>query len=328
MLNIGVLGVWHVHTDDYVRQIRTDGRAVIKTVWDEDALAGQAWAEKNSVAFIPDLADFLMDPGINAVICNAPTMSHKQVMVAAAKAGKHIFTEKLLAPAAADGEAIIEAVHGAGVICAVSMPLLSASWVRYTKQIIDSGLLGRITGARMRRSHSGVSDSWLPERWYDVSKSGGGALMDLGAHPVYVLAHLLGKPVRVTGLMTNIFKTTSDENAVALVEFACGVIGMCETAFVTFGVPDILEVYGTDGSVFIHDGHIKIITRSMQKAGLSAAEPVSLPPALPEPVIRFITACVAGGPTPEYLTAEEALVMTRIIEAAYTAERTGKTVRL
>lgn len=318
MLNIGILGVWHVHTDDYVRQARQGNLAAIAAVWDEEPEAGRKWADENGVEFIADLDTLLARPDIDAVICNAPTTRHEQLLIKAAKAGKHIFTEKLLATTVVACEEICRAVEEAGVICTVSLPLLSSPWVRYTKQLIESGKLGRVTGARMRRSHSGVSDGWLPERWFDVSKSGGGALMDLGAHPVYVLSYLLGEPVRVTGLMTNPFGTSSDENAIALVEFQGGALGTCETAFVTFGVPDLLEVYGTEGAVFVRDGEVRVITKDMQQLGLAASSPVQLPPALMSPLERFVYAC-RGGAVPENLGPRDALVMTNIIESAYRA---------
>lgn len=65
---------------------------------------------------------------------------------------------------------------------------------------MDKGALGRITGARFRRSHGGVSGRRLPDYWFDTSLTGGGAMMDLGAHPVYILSFLFGAPKRIGGL--------------------------------------------------------------------------------------------------------------------------------
>jgi predicted dehydrogenase len=191
----------------------------------------------------------------------------------------------------------------------------------YAKNLVDSGTLGRISGGRMRRSHGGVSDKWLPEYWYDVSQTGGGAMMDLGAHPVYMMTFLFGVPVRLTGLMSNLYGTASDENAVVLAEFPGGVIASCETAFVTYGVPDILEVYGSEGSLFIWGNEIKLVTRALAGAGVKIAEPGNLPPNKPSPLMQFINACADGTGTPEYLGLDDALIMTKIIEAAYAFDK-------
>lgn len=328
MVRIGFVGVWHVHTKDYYQQLKACPQADIRAVWDEDAGIGQAWADAHGVEFVADYDALLAREDIDAIVCVSGTTKHGTLLVKAAQAGKHIYTEKLLAATTADAERICEAVETAGVVCVVSLPLLSDQKILYVEKLIREGTLGRVTGARMRRSHSGVSDGWLPERWFDVSQSGGGALMDLGAHPVYVLNYLLGAPVRVSGMLTNLYGTSSDENAIVLVEFENGVLGTCETAFVTYGVPDLLEVYGTDGSVFVHGSHIHVSTKELGKLGAFTVTPDRLPENLPAPTERFVQACLSGSGTPAGLGPRDALPMTRIIEAAYASDKAGTTLKL
>lgn len=328
MLGIGMVGIWHVHTKDYYQQLMACDGVAIRAVWDEDPAACKAWAAEHGVDAMDSYETLLQRDDIQAIVCDAPTTKHRPLLEQAAKAGKHIFTEKLLATNAEDAEAICKAIESAGILCTVSLPLLASGLIRYAKQLIESGTLGRVTGARMRRSHGGVSDGWLPERWFDVARSGGGALMDLGAHPVYVLAYLLGAPKRVSGLLTNLYGTSADENAIALVEFEGGALATCETAFVTFGVPDLLEVYGTEGSLFIHGDSVRVATKAMQAAGVTEAAPSKLPESLPLPLAQFVAACKAGGAAPAHLTPRDALVMTRIIEAAYASDKRGETVSL
>ena len=324
MLNVGFLSAWHVHASGYANELLESGRVSIKTMWSEDAEQGAKWASDRGIKYVADYDEFIGDGGIEAVICNAPTTMHPELLIKAANAGKHIFTEKLLATNAADCIKIRDAIEKNNVIFTVSLPLRSDPKILYAKKIVDSGALGKVTGARMRRSHSGVSDNWLPDYWYDVSKTGGGALMDLGAHPAYTLSFLFGEPVRVSGYMTNIYGTTSDENAISLIEFKNGVLATCETAFVTYGVPDILEVYGTDGSVFIRGDEIKISTRAMSDIGVRAAKPENLPKAMPSPLMQFVDACINKTGTPESFGPNDALVMTKIIEASYISDKENK----
>jgi predicted dehydrogenase len=143
--------------------------------------------------------------------------------------------------------------------------------------------------------------------------------MDLGAHPVYIMAGLLGAPKRVTAMLTNLYGTSSDENAIALAEFEGGVLATMETAFVTEGVPDLLEVYGTGGAVFMRGGEL------MQNIGNGPEEVDDLPARL-DPMEQFISACLAGEKEAPGLGLHDALVMTRIMEAAYKADATGNTV--
>ena len=326
MLNVGILSAWHVHANGYANELEKSGKVCIKAIWDEDESRGVKWAKTRGIDFIPDYDEFLKRDDFSAVICNAPTTMHTELLIKAANAGKDIFTEKLLATNVAECVQINEAVEKNGVIFTISLPLRANPKILYAKQLVDSGALGRISGARMRRSHGGVSENWLPDYWYDVSKTGGGSLMDLGAHPVYVLSFLFGEPVRVSGMMSNLYGTTSDENAIVLVEFKEGVIGTCETAFVTYGVPDILEVYGSDGSLYIWGDEVKITTREMSKIGLRAVKPDIFPAGKPNPLMQFVDACINKESAPEHYNVNDALIMTKIIESAYISDKENKTV--
>jgi predicted dehydrogenase len=153
-------------------------------------------------------------------------------------------------------------------------------------------------------------------------------MMDLGAHPVYILSFLFGAPKRITGLTSRPFNTSSDENAVAIAEFKDGILGVMETAFITFGVPDLLEVYGTEGSVFMQGTDIRLTTRTLDGLSFVSAKPKVLPPARPSPVMQFVDAClqyIIRPNSPPYLGLEDALIMTKMIEAVYNSDRNGQT---
>jgi predicted dehydrogenase len=328
MLNVGIISSWHVHAKGYVQELRESGKVHFCALWDEDPDRGRAMAAGWQVDFEEDYDKFIARNDFSAVICNSPTTMHPELLCKAAEAKKDIFTEKLLATTSAEAEKTAAAIRRAGVVFTISLPLRSNPQVLYIKKLVDSGALGRVAGARFRRSHGGVSDHWLPDYWFDTSLTGGGAMMDLGAHPVYILSFLFGAPSRLSGLSSRPFGTSSDENAVAIAEFGDGILGTMETAFVTFGVPDILEVYGTQGSVFMRGPELRVTTKTLDGLLLKEAAPKSLPPALPSPVIQFADACIKRSGSPEYLGLEDALIMTRMIEAVYQSDRTGRMVQL
>ena len=330
MLKIGLISAWHVHAEGYANLLRENKDVEITAVWDEDSIRGEEWAKSLGATWISDYDKFLSEGDFTAVVCNSPTTMHPELLTKAAEAKKHIFTEKLLATNVAECEQLCKAILDNGVIFTVSLPVRMASYVLYVRKLIQEGTLGRVTGGRFRRSHSGVSDNWLPNYWYDVSKTGGGAMMDLGAHPVYILSFLLGEPKRISGLTSNVYGTTSDENAIGLIEFEDGVIATAETAFVTYGVPDILEIYGTEGSVFVRGGEVRVVTKAAAALGIDAYAPGMnvMPASKAEPLLQFVEACLNNSGTPEFLGTHDALVMTKIIEAIYRSDETGATVKL
>ena len=327
MLKAGIISAWHVHAKDYVRELRESGKVRLCALWDENPQRGRAMASEWGLEFEENYDAFIARDDFSAVICTSPTTMHRELLCKAAEAKKDIFTEKLLAAASAEAEEIAAAIRRAGVIFTISLPLRTSPQVLYIKKLLDDGALGRITGARFRRSHSGLSDRWLPDYWFDTSLSGGGAMMDLGAHPVYILSFLFGAPKRISALTSNPFGTSSDENAVALAEFKDGILGIMETAFVTFGVPDLLELYGTGGSVFMKGPELRVSTKTLDGLRLKDASPLSLPPGPPSPLIQFVEACESRSPSPEHLGLEDALVMTKMIEAIYQSDKTGRTLK-
>jgi len=326
MLNVGLISTWHVHTADYVRQLRECGKVHIVSLWDENPGNGKKAAAEWKIEFDEDYEKFISRKDFSAVICDAPTAMHPALLSKAAAAGKDIFTEKVLAVTYAEVAALAEEIRKAGVIFTISLPLRSDPKVLYIKQLADTGALGRITGARFRRSHNGVSDHWLPDHWYDTSKTGGGAMMDLGAHPVYVLGFLFGVPKRISGMSTRPFGTSSDENAVAIAEFKDGILAALETSFVSYGVPDILEVYGTEGSVFMQGEEIKVSSKSLSGLSFYNAKPEKLPPAKSAPLLQFVDACINRTGSPEHLGLDDAVLLTRITEAFYQSDKSGQVI--
>ena len=327
MLNVGLISTWHVHTQGYVEELKKSGKVNITALWDENREKGMKAAAEWNIEFEADFDKFITRRDFTAVICDAPTTMHASLLSKAAAEKKDIFTEKLLTPSYDEAEKLATEIKKAGVIFTISLPLRSSASILYIKKLVDEGALGKVTGARFRRSHSGVSDKWLPDYWFDTSATGGGAMMDLGAHPVYILSFFFGAPKRVCGMCTNPFGTSSDENAIGLAEFKDGILGTMETAFVTHGVPDTLEVYGTEGSVIMYGRDIRLSTKSLDSLSIEKATPVKPGADKPSPLMQFVDACINRSGTPAYLGLEDAVLMTKIIEAVYQSDSKGQVVK-
>jgi 1,5-anhydro-D-fructose reductase (1,5-anhydro-D-mannitol-forming) len=111
MIRVAMLSFWHVHAGGYARQAADHPDTEIVAVWDEDADRGRAKAADLGVDFVADLDEVLARDDVDAVICDTPTTMHEKVLVAAARAGKHIFTEKVLATTVTGTDAIMAAVN-------------------------------------------------------------------------------------------------------------------------------------------------------------------------------------------------------------------------
>lgn len=314
MLRVAMLSKWHVHADDYARQVRQSGNAEIACVWDEDAERGAAWAKELGVDFESNLNKLLARKDVDAVIVDAPTADHCRVMVSAANAGKHIFTEKAMALTVDDCKQISAAVTQSGVKFCISHPQLTTGIIQYAKQIIGDGLLGKIHYMRMRTAHNGTLAGWLPDYWYDVEKAGGGAMMDLGCHPMYTAAYLLGKPRRISSMFnTNLCPAPADDNAVSVVEFENNAIAVLETSFISPWSADCFELLGTEGALVAVGKDVKI--RSVKFDVDGWVIPDKLPDPKPAAMRMWLDGIINGTPIPFDTTKGEAL--TELLENAY-----------
>lgn len=318
-----MLSKWHVHAKDYAAQLQKNEKVKISAVWDDEADRGKTWAADLGVEYAPDLSALLSRKDIQAVICDTPTTMHKEVLIAAARAGKHIFTEKVLGVSTEQAEEIAGEIKKAGVIFTISYPLRRDPQFCFAKRLVDEGFFGKIGMVRMRRSHGGVSDGWLPPYWFDVSKTGGGAMMDLGAHPMYILPWLCGKPKRVSGMLNNLFGTSSDENSVVTIEFENGIIGIGETSFVSYNTPDALEIYGSEATLLLWDKEMKIASKKIASVhkGYVAPDQAAAFPAPSSAITAFVDACLGLAPPQKDLDVDSGVIVSRLMELAYSSNQ-------
>ena len=319
MLNVAMLSKWHVHAEGYARQIKEYG-ANVTCIWDENNERGIAWAKDLNVDFESDIDKLLARKDIDAVAVCAPTAMHKEVIIKAARAGKSIFTEKALAPTVSDCDEIADAVNSNHVKFLISMPWRCRPETLFAKKAIDEGLLGEITLIRIRNGHNGSTANWLPDYWYDESMACGGAMMDLGCHPMYGASYLCGKPKRVTSMYNTITGREVEDNAVNLIEFENKCIAVVETSLVSYNTPSSFEIYGTEGTLIDHEGQQLMLASSKLKDINKGYIPVtSLPKALPNPINMFLDACTKG--TKIEFGLDAARNLSELLEMAYKAHK-------
>jgi predicted dehydrogenase len=255
-LKIAVLGFWHVHAGDYARQAQQHPGTELVAVWDDDLTLGQAGADEFGVPFTEDLDALLGRGDLDGVVITTATSAHRGIMVRAANAGKHIFTEKLLAPTVPEAAEIIAAADANGVKLVVSLPRLAHGYTRAISEVIGNGELGQLTYGRIRLSHDGAvggAEGWLPQRFFDQKSAIGGALTDLGCHPVYLMQLFLGSdPETVSATYRSVNGRGLEDNAVVAVGYRDQKVGVIEAGF-TSRNPFTIEIFGTEGSLTYTD---------------------------------------------------------------------------
>lgn len=318
-MKIAIVGAWHVHTMEYGEAVLQNPGAELVCLWDDEEARGKATAEKLGIPFEPDLNKIWANPEIDGVQITTATCQHREVLLAAAAAGKHIFTEKVLAFTMEDAEEIAAAVKSSGVKFTISYPHKTFPTLKAAKELADSGRLGQITYARVRDAHNGSTAGWLPPHFYDAAQTGGGAMIDLGAHPMYTLNWFMGEPKSIVSMFTEVTHKGVEDNAVSVIEFANGAIGVSETGFVTNGMPYVLEMSGTKGSLMVHND---ILEYSCEETGNRLVQKTDLPQPGTMPIDGWIAAVNEGGDAPNGI--DDAVALTKFMVGAYEAYRTGR----
>ena len=199
-----------------------------------------------------DYRDMLKESDIELVTIAAPNHLHASMTFDCARAGKHIVCEKPLAMTVEEGAAMVEEAKRHGVLLLYAEELLFAPKYARAKQMADAGAFGKIHLVKQTEMHSGPHSPWF----WDVDRSGGGAFMDLGCHGIAFCHWFLGRPAIQSiycQMSTSVHaaKTHGEDNALCILEFANGAVGLIENSWARpGGMDDRIEVYGESGQTY------------------------------------------------------------------------------
>lgn len=215
--------------------------------------------------YYTDWRKMLEDPDIQVFDNGGPNNMHAEPCIAAAQAGKHVFSEKPLARSAEEAKRMLDAVQKAGVKHQVAFNYRFVPAVVQARKLIESGALGRIYHWRAVYLQEWGMDPKMPTSWrFQKHIAGSGALGDLGAHIIDLARFLVGEPVRVMGMTQNWLKerpsgddpskmvpSDVDDAFVALFDFEGGALGTMEASRFAQGHKNYnsFEINGEYGSI-------------------------------------------------------------------------------
>ena len=314
-MKVAIAGVWHVHAKEYTETAKKFGEVI--GIYDRDPVFAENFAKECNLPVFDTFENLLESDAEGVIVCSASS-DHADMMVAIANRGKHIFTEKVLALTVEDCLRVKEAVEKNGVNFVISMPQRCMPGPLTVKALIDDGKLGQINYIRFRNCHNGSSAHWLPAHFYNEKETGGGAMIDLGAHGMYLIDWLLGEPETYSSTFTHVCRDEKDailnpskleDNAVTVMSYPDGAIAVNETGFVSSGSPMTLEVGGNLGYVHF-DGKVIL------NASSTGFRPTEIPMEAGKdlPIVQFMK-----GLSPSDCSINDAIALTRMMVGAYSA---------
>jgi predicted dehydrogenase len=218
----------------------------------EDVVASFADRVGGAKTYV-DYHDLLLDPNVQAVIITTPTSTHRDVVIAAAAAGKAIFCEKPTALTLSATDEMIEAVEKAHVMFQVGFMRRFDSGYAAAKRQIEAGAIGDPVVIR-----SIGRDPFRTSLEYANPAVSGGLILDMAIHDFDLLRWLMGDEVQrvyteVASLVYPELQKVGDvDNAMINVRFEKGGLGNVEVSrTANYGYDIQCNVIGTKGALQI-----------------------------------------------------------------------------
>ena len=255
MYNVALLGCGRI-AENHARVL--DGEQVpgmkLAAVCDVDKAKADAFAARYAVPAYYSLEEMLRAPGIDFVSVLTPSGMHAEHVIAAARAGKHVLTEKPMALRVKDADRMIAECDRAGVrLFVVKQNRFNPPVVRL-REALEAGRFGKLILGTARLRWKRTQDYYDADAWRGTWKYDGGALSNQAVHHLDLLRWMLGDVVSVKAYAsTALAKIETEDTLVAVLKFANGALGTMEATSACR--PDDMEaslsVLGEKGSVVI-----------------------------------------------------------------------------
>jgi len=208
MVRIGIAGIGFMGVTHYkaAQQIE-GGRVAAVFTRDPKKLAGD-WTnvrgnfggaggmqDLSGIRKHSQLEQIINDPEIDLLDICLPSYMHREVTLAALKAGKHVLVEKPIALSVADADAMVQAAQQAGRALMVGQVLRFFPEFAHIKQVMASGEYGDLRALHLKRVIS--KPDWSGDDWFSDPSKTGGAVVDLHIHDADFVHYLFGMPRQV-----------------------------------------------------------------------------------------------------------------------------------
>ncbi|CAM4101295.1 Gfo/Idh/MocA family protein [Zobellia roscoffensis] len=285
-----------------------------------------------------DYESFLSLPEINLVcVCNE-SGKHSEAIEAAAKAQKHILSEKPLEVTTHKIDRLIALCKKQKVVLGCVLQNRCSPDYQRVEKAVKSGKLGKLLMGNASINWYRSKAYYSKSNWRGtIELDGGAAFINQGIHTIDLLMNLMGEAVSVyANVQTRIHKIEGEDVGAALVNYANGAMGTITAGTALFpGYPERVEIYGEKGSIIMEGG--KIIAWNIQgentpildseTLGSGAADPTAIGHQNHKIVLQDMVESIRESRNP-MVDGAEARKSVALINAIYQSSREKKQVQL
>jgi UDP-N-acetylglucosamine 3-dehydrogenase len=257
-LRIGIIGCGAIARELHVPEYLQSGEADIVALSDTKMANAKGIAERYSLA-AKSYADYkvmLKEEELDAVSVCLPNYLHCPVTCDALRAGCHVLVEKPMAASMAEARKMVDTADKCGKLLAVNQSQRLYPVHMKAKEVLDSGILGKILHVTAMFGHAGP-EHWSPSgKWFFNKKQARfGAMADLGVHKADLIRFLTGKEVAEVNAFSECLekkRSSVEDNFVSTLKFTDGTIGTLAASWTVKGMDaNYTILHCTNGSLRI-----------------------------------------------------------------------------
>jgi myo-inositol 2-dehydrogenase/D-chiro-inositol 1-dehydrogenase/scyllo-inositol 2-dehydrogenase (NAD+) len=242
-----------IHARNFARRV---SRAQLVALTDAHKETLQAACKELEVdTGYEDFREALADKRVDAVVVVTPTALHREVVVQAAAAGKHVLCEKPMAMDVRECDGMIDACSAAGVKLQVGFMRRYDENFRAAKERVDGGEIGEVVLVKSLTRGPSVPQEWM----YDIRKSNG-TLAEVNSHDIDAARWFVGSEIDEVYALGGNFRCPQAserypdfyDNFAMVCRFADGRQGFIDgAASAGYGYDARMEIVGTRGVMFV-----------------------------------------------------------------------------
>jgi 1,5-anhydro-D-fructose reductase (1,5-anhydro-D-mannitol-forming) len=328
-LNWGFIGASDIAKTRMIPAVQSLPDCRVAAVLSSDAERAKTYAGENGIPkAYHELESVLQDPEIDVVYISTTNELHAQQAIAAAKAGKHILSDKPLALNLDDALAMVRTAKEQGIVFGTNHHLRNAVTHRTMRQLIKDGVIGKPLAARIFHA------VYLPPRLqgWRISRpeAGGGVILDITVHDADTLHFLLDDDVEdvvARSAQQGLGQGNLEDAVMGVMYFRNGTLAMFHDAFTIKHAQTGAEVHGTEGSLIARN----VMTQEpvgdvfLSRDGVQSEVTLGPREDLYAHIVRHFNSAVRGQGQP-FATGEDGIrslaVALAVLESTKTGQRT------
>lgn len=332
MIRVGMVGCGGIMGAHLPGWKAIEGRALVTAACDtsEESAKKRASEMGGTATIYSDWKAMLADNNVDAVDVALPHRLHRDAIVDAAEAGKHILTEKPLCTTLDEANDIEAAVKSNGVILMCAHNQMFEPAPRTARQWIKDGKIGKVFSLRTVDCFLAAGNREEPGKWgwrISAESSGGGCALDTGYHPTYMLISIANsEPKEVVSFSDNYNQPylQAEDTAQTMVRFENGAVGTLQTSWghpwpnghwQIHAIGEIGQIFGKGNFLYLQPNGGDAVRTELKPENGFVGE------------IKHFVECVEEGKTPEQ-GLREGITVLKVILGGYQSEREKRVVSL